>query len=95
MMNYEKLEALLQNEKVQEELSALTTVEEIQAVFAKHGVEMTRQEVEDLCVQVALSKDGAADGELSEDALENVSGGFVISFTAGCIYAVGCACVCT
>lgn len=93
MFDYLKFEELVNDKRFQDELKDLKTVQEIQAAFSRHDVELSEQEVEDLCVQVALNANEASEEELDESALENVSGGFVISFTAGCIYAVGCACV--
>ena len=49
--------------------------EELQEVFRKNGLEMTIEEVVDLCGKIARQMEAGENGEISEDALEDVTGG--------------------
>ena len=66
----QKLEKLLGDESFIRELDTAQTREQIQEIYRKHGVELSREEV-DAFLAVATS-DGA---ELDETALETVAGG--------------------
>ena len=75
------LQELLNDEAFEAEIRDVHTPEELQALFASKGLEMSLEEVEALCSQAAAAV-GGAEGELDEQALENVAGGFFISGTA-------------
>ena len=84
----EKLKELFLSESFKKEAEGLTTAEELQELFAKHGVEMTKDEVIELCGQIAQQMQAGENGEVSEAALDNVSGGFawaLAGFGALCI----------
>ena len=72
----EKLQAALQDEQYAKDLMALETVEDIKAKLAEAGIDFTTEEVTDLVNSVVASMN-SADGELSEDALDNVAGGVI------------------
>lgn len=66
-----KLEALQNSEGFVQALDNISTPEQMQELLAKHGVEMTLDEVRDMVANaVKLTND-----ELSADDLENVAGG--------------------
>lgn len=52
------------------------TPEKIQAAFATKGIELSLDEVKELVVKV-VDMAGNNDGELNENALDNVSGGLL------------------
>ena len=66
----EKFEAL-QNSNFAEELDKICTPEELQGLLAKHGIEMTMDEIDELMVCAAKQNSG----ELSAEDLDDVSGG--------------------
>ena len=70
----EKLQQVMQNKQYAEELMAPETTEEIQAKFAEAGIEFSADEVEKI-VEFVASQPVTKDEELSEDSLENVTGG--------------------
>ena len=87
-MRYEQeLSGLFRDEGFKAEIAGLTTVEDLQAAFVRHGVEMTAAEVAELCGTIAQHV-GIHSGELGEEALENVSGGI-----AGWLIVLGIGCV--
>ena len=75
MYSEKKLEELFKSEEFKKEVANLKTAEELRAAFAKHGVEMTEEEVVNLCGQIAKQVSEGENGELTEESLENVSGG--------------------
>lgn len=87
MEKEQKLAELFQNEQFKKEANELKTAEELQRLFASYGLELSLDEVYSLCEKIALNMEK---GELSEDELENVSGGFAI--TAG-VVALGVGCI--
>lgn len=64
------VQELVASEEFGKEVEELETAEELQAAFARHGVELTPDEVTELCVGIA-----SLNGELREDALDTVAGG--------------------
>ena len=80
----QKLEALFKSAEFKAAAENVTTAEELQALFAKNGVEMSLDDVYELCGQIATQVQ-AGDGELSEDALESVSGGIITMVACGVV----------
>lgn len=71
----EKLVALFENEQFKVAAEAVTSAEELQKLFAEHGLEVTLDEINDLCAKVTV---GAEVGELHEVDLDSVAGGLLI-----------------
>lgn len=84
--NAVKLESILKNEEFVAKASTIATAEELQALFAEFGLELTVDEVIYFCDLVAKEKErmDANGGELCEDDLDNVAGGGVL-FVLGCV----------
>ena len=75
MENYEKLEALL-NDDAEREAVFVESVDETLANLAARGIQITKEEFAELVAGVLDGGEKAiADGELSEGDLENVAGG--------------------
>ena len=74
MDKMEKLNALLNSEAFEQEMAMVNSLEEMQALFARNGVELTSEEIVALCKQINVL---ACEGELGEDDLEDVSGGAI------------------
>ena len=74
MTREEKLMELLENEAVRAEIFT-EDADQTLANLAAHGVEMNKEELAELCVGM-LDGIGSASDELSEEAMENVAGGF-------------------
>lgn len=71
----EKIRELLADPAFGEEIKDLQELEEFQAAFRRHGVEMTLQETDSVLLQAA-----ASNGEdLTEEQLEQVAGGFAVT----------------
>ena len=70
----EKLKELLKDEFFAKELSTKIEAEDAQKYFAEHGVDFTMDEMK--AMGKALNLAAEKGGELSEDELEQVSGGF-------------------
>lgn len=78
MRRNEELARLLENEAFQAEIKDAKSAEEMQEIMARYGVEYTDDEVNELCAEIAARYQAELDGnngEISEDFLENVSGG--------------------
>ena len=63
------------SEAFAKEVEGMKTAEDLQAALKQHGIEMTIDEIVELGGQLAHQMGMGKDGELSEDDLENVSGG--------------------
>ena len=63
----ERLEKLLEDPSFQEAFSKTASAEEASALFAQHGIQITPEELTAALAQL--------DGELDEDALNEVAGG--------------------
>ena len=75
MENYEKLEALL-NDDAEREAVFVESVDETLANLAARGIQITKDEFVELVAGVLDGGEKAvAEGELSEGDLENVAGG--------------------
>ena len=92
MIDYEKLTALFQDESFKKEAEPCDTMEAFQELFNSKGLEMTKDEVVEVISQIAEKKQQLDNGEITENDLENVAGGLVISTTVFCI-GVGIACI--
>ena len=77
MDKYEKLEALLDDAAVQQELESVDSVEAMHEVLKKHGVELTEEEIQQI---VAMAQN---QGELSDTDLDDVAGGMAIITSDG------------
>lgn len=82
----EKMNMLFKNEGFTAEAKGITTVEEMQKLMAKYEVEMSEEEIHEMCRIIANQIEG--EEELSENALDSVAGGF-----PGWWIAVGVVCV--
>lgn len=71
MMYLEKIEQMMDSEEFVQKLNLTACVEEMQELFAQHGVDITMDELNRMIASVSVG----ANGELNEDALENVAGG--------------------
>lgn len=83
------IEKLAENEAFVKELGAAHTPKEVKAVFTNYGVDMTLEEAAAI-IEAAKTE---ADGKLSEDSLDAVSGGILVSTLgawlvySACVYA--------
>lgn len=81
----EKLLQLFSSEEFKAEAANIQTAEELRTLFETHGVNLSIEEVLELCEAIAKqmeSNELSSEGEISEDGLENVAGGFVVSALA-------------
>lgn len=89
-MNQENIQSVIEKAFADKEfvanLAKITTAEEAQKAFAAKGIEMTLDEVQQVGDLMAQQ------GELSEDDLDNVAGGFAI--TTGYAVIIGGVAVC-
>lgn len=85
----EKLKELFLSESFKKEAENLKTAEELQELFCKHGLEMTVEEVVDLCGKIARQMEAGENGEISEDALEDVTGGIAWALVGLGVLCVG------
>lgn len=75
MYSEQKLTELFKSDTFKAEVANVKTAAELQEAFARNGVEMTQNEVLDLCGKIAQQVESNEGGELTEENLENVSGG--------------------
>ena len=90
MENYEKkFDEAFADQAFAEKVLAMTEPEDVQKAFAEKGIELTLEDVK--AIGKKLSE--TADGELNEDALEDVAGGVITGITVAavisCVVAVG------
>ena len=85
-MDQEKIKEVLQDKDFVNQLVAMDKPEDVQAALDERGVELTLDEIKQIGETIRKVQSGeisqeqaqkAADGELSEDELEGVSGGIV------------------
>lgn len=77
-----KLNVLFQNEEFKAECENIHSVEELQKLFATHDVEMSIDQVTELCIAIGKRAAQEENGELSEEDLDDVAGGFgVVTWT--------------
>ena len=84
----EALTNIFKNEMFKREAENLRTVTDLQKLISKYGLTLTEQEVTEVCVAIGKQMEA---GELDENALEEVAGGFGW-IAVGCI-AVGVYCI--
>lgn len=82
-MNQEKLASLMENEQFTAEMEKAESAEQFQEILALYGVELSLEEIQKEMKQAEEAAENS-DGELSEDALEDVAGG-IIGIGGGCI----------
>ncbi|MGN1367590.1 MAG: hypothetical protein ACI4WX_01870 [Aristaeellaceae bacterium] len=85
----EKLNELFADAAFAEQVRTLDTAGELQALLAEKGIELTQEEFEELleaCEKLA----GQADGELTDEQMEDVSGGVCAGTILLCAVAVAC-----
>ena len=98
-MNTEKLNAIFEDKAFVETLFAMESVAEVQAALKEKGVELTEEEI--LGIRELLTKVESGEvtlehlkqldeGELSEELLEQVSGGILLIGSAIVITKVAC-----
>ena len=72
----EKIEAILRDEKNQDKIKSLTDIEDIIAFFEENGVSYTDELKDEIRKAAADLSAQVGDGELTEDALASVAGGW-------------------
>ena len=84
-MDEQKVKEVFSDEAFVKELVELDTPEEVQARLKEKGVDVSVEEIE----QIAKALQSQAEGELDEDALEDVAGGII--FTTLVLSSIGIA----
>lgn len=74
-----KASELLEKDDFAEKLKLVESPEDVQKLFADNGVELSLEDIKNIAME---SMKNADDGEIDEEDLDNVSGGFVLSTTA-------------
>ncbi len=69
-----KITELLNNDAFNNDVSNCSSQEELRAVFAKYGANLEAEEVSEF---VSAVKQAGSEGEISEDQLEDVTGGSI------------------
>ena len=83
----EKLEALLSDEKNLERIKAMTSMDEAFAFYEENGISLTDEQKEEIRKFSEEMAKKHADGELSEEELEAVAGGWSwFSFGTGAVF---------
>jgi predicted ribosomally synthesized peptide with nif11-like leader len=85
-----KIEALVNNAEFAEKLSRCETCDEIAALFGTEGIAVSGEELETAMERISVQNEN---GEISEDDLEQVSGGCIVSGTAFLIWSIAYAVV--
>lgn len=70
-----KVQALLESDEFGKELENIETLEGMKTAFEAHGVEITVQEIEEICVGIT----SANSSDLNEADLDSVTGGFAVT----------------
>ncbi len=87
MVNEQKIKEIFSDEVFVESLANMETAEDVQATLAEKGIELTVADINALRVQLSNGEE-----ELSEEDLENVSGGVAIALLfsiCGALFATG------
>lgn len=77
---FTKVNELLAQESFLEKLETAETDEAVQKLFADNGVELTLDEIDQMCKESVAAHES---GELSEESLDSVSGGVIGCFIVG------------
>ncbi len=84
MNREERFNQLFEDQEVVRQVQAMSDPEEIRQFLASRGVDFTKEEMDSILLGIGEAVDKRMDeGELSEDALESVAGGFAFSLTLG------------
>ena len=102
-MNVVKMKEIFSDEQFVKSLFEMETAAAVQAALKEHGIDLTEQEI--LSIQNMLSKVESGEisaeqmdllakktmgGELSDESLEQIAGGFVITATVAIVTKVVC-----
>ena len=74
----EEMKALMEDKVVQEELKACDSSKAVVECFNAHGVEVSKEQAEELLRTVAKKADGWI--KFTEDELEKIAGGLLIPY---------------
>lgn len=88
MANYVKIHELFQNEDFLKDANECKTMEDFHALFNRSGAEISEEETVELISQIAEKRQKMDNGELAEDDLDGVAGGFALTgaaLVAACI----------
>lgn len=77
-MNTDVMKNLIANETAREELQKAQSPEELSEALKKYGIECSAEELNDAITSMQ------SNGELSEDALDSVAGGFSVGAAIAC-----------
>lgn len=94
MVNYDKIGELFQQDAFKKEANECKTMEDFHNLFIKNDVEITEDETVDLISKIAEKKQQMDSGEFSEEDLENVAGGIVLTGAAAVAACIGYGVVC-
>ena len=94
MMNYEKMTALFENETFKAEANTCKTMDDFHNLFIANGIEASMEETIDLVSRIAQERQEMDNGEISDEALGEVSGGIVLTGTAAVLACIGIGAVC-
>lgn len=89
MIDFEKISVMFQTPEFQEEANKCETMEDWNALLVRNGIEISFDETVELVSLIAQSKIKLDGGELSEDALDEVSGGVAGAAAAGLVLSGG------
>ena len=79
----EKVKSLMQDEQFKAKLSDADDLDSVAALFRAEGIQVTGADLE------SAMDNQQTDGELNEEALDNVAGGFGGILAAACIIFIG------
>ena len=83
MTKLERLNELYSDPKMTKKLNAAPTEEDLRVMLAENGVDLTPEEMSGVLEELAvLAEESVNDDELNEEQLENVSGGFTLTFAS-------------
>lgn len=84
----EKMKELFLNASFKEQVKDVSNVDELREAFSKNGLELSVEEVIDLCERIVNQVNKSSDCEISEEALSDVTGGI-----AWALVGLGAACI--
>lgn len=89
MANYDKISELFQNETFLKEAQNCKTMEDFYALFNRSGAEITEEETVELISQIAQKHQQEAGAEISEEDLDQVAGGIILTGGAAVAACIG------